>query len=75
MTLNHSEETHANLVARLPQVTGRELKEWFGAMDDGPAFGRFDEKVHWLEDEYGIPHGYARAVAHEYDLARAARRR
>ncbi len=72
--LNHSEETHANLVARLPQATGREVAEWFSTLEDGPALMRFEERVHWLQDEHELPHGYATAIVHEYDLQRAARR-
>ena len=72
--LNHSEETHANLVARLPQATGREVTDWFSTLEDGPALMRFEERVHWLQDEHELPHGYATAIVHEYDLQRAARR-
>jgi hypothetical protein len=74
MTLHHSEETHANLVARVPSATGRELKEWYTVMEDGPSFTRFEERVHWLQDEHELSHGYATAIVHEYDKARAARR-
>jgi hypothetical protein len=74
MTLHHSEETHANLLARLPTATGRGVKEWFQVVEEGPSFTRFDERVHWLQDEHGMPHGYATAIVHEYDKKRAARR-
>lgn len=73
-SLHHSEETHANLVARLPEATGRTMNEWAQVMQDGPALTRFEERVHWLQDEYGLSHGYATAVVHEYDKMRAARR-
>lgn len=73
MSLHHSEETHRNLVARVPLVTGRELPEWFKAIEDGPAFLRFDDKVNWLRDEHGIAHGHATAIVHEHDKLRAAR--
>jgi hypothetical protein len=72
--LNHSEETHANLVARLPQATGRAVTDWFSTLEDGPALMRFEERVHWLQDEHELAHGYATAIVHEYDLQRAARR-
>ena len=39
MTLNHSLETHKNLIARIPSVTGRDLVEWFKSLESGPAFG------------------------------------
>lgn len=73
MGLNHSEETHQNLVARVPAGTGRDLDEWFRAIEDGPAFLRFDERVTWLRREYDLPHGYATAIVHEHDRHRASR--
>ena len=73
MSLNHSEETHRNLLARIPQVTGREVSEWFQVMEDGPAFGRFEDRVKWLRDEYGVSHGHATAIVHELHVRRAAR--
>ena len=60
MGVHHSEETHANLLARVPQATGRDLKEWFHCVEDGPSFTRFDERVHWLQDEHEVSHGYGR---------------
>jgi hypothetical protein len=74
MTLHHSEETHSNLLARVPEATGRELKEWYRLIEDGPSFTRFDERVRWLQDEYAVSHGVATAIVHEYDKERAARR-
>lgn len=74
MSLHHSDATHQNLVARIPQATGRGLPEWFRAMEDGPAFSRFEDKVTWLQDEHGLSHGQATAVVHEYDKVRAARK-
>jgi Domain of unknown function (DUF4287) len=72
--MHHSEETHKQLVAKVPEVTGKEIKEWFNAIEDGPALTRFDERVTWLQDEYSIPHGHATAIVHEYDLHKAAHR-
>lgn len=72
--LHHSEETHAELLARVPTHTGRELSEWFACVDDGPGLLRFDERVNWLRDEHDLPHGYATAIIHEHDKNRAARR-
>ncbi|MGH3490846.1 MAG: DUF4287 domain-containing protein, partial [Actinopolymorphaceae bacterium] len=48
MALNHSEETHKNLLARLPRATGRELPEWISALESGPSFLRFEDRVSWL---------------------------
>ena len=73
MTLHHSEETHQLLVDRIPEATGRSMTEWFQVVEDGPSFSRFDEKVHWLQDEHDLAHGYATAIVHEYDKKRAAR--
>ncbi len=39
------------------------------ALEDGPAFSRFEEKVNWLRDEHGLSHGFATAIVHEADLA------
>ncbi len=74
MSLPHSDETHQSLLARIPTATGRELDEWFRAIDDGPGLLRFDERVNWLRDEHALPHGYARAIVHEHDKRRAAAR-
>lgn len=73
MSLNHSDETHRNLLARVPSVTGRDLPEWFAALEAGPAFSRFDDRVRWMRDEHGLAHGHATAIVHEHDLRRAAR--
>jgi hypothetical protein len=74
MSLNHSEATHQQLIARVPQVTGRDLPEWFKALDDGPALLRFEERVNWLRDEHNIAHGHATAIVHEHDKRRAQRK-
>jgi hypothetical protein len=74
MSLPHSDETHQSLVARIPEVTGRQLPEWFQEIDHGPTLLRFDERVSWLRDEHDLPHGYARAIVHEHDKRRAASR-
>jgi hypothetical protein len=69
-----SEETHRNLLSRIPHCTGREVREWLRTVDDGPAFLRFEEKVSWLRSEHDLSYGYAKAIVHEYDLRRAARK-
>lgn len=66
----HSEETHQTLLARIPEVTGRQLPQWFEAIDQGPSLLRVDERVNWLADEHGLSHGYARAIVHEHDKRR-----
>jgi hypothetical protein len=73
MSLPHSEETHQSLLARIPEVTGRDLSAWFRELEDGPGLVRFDERVTWLRDNHSLPHGYARAIVHEHDRRRAAR--
>jgi len=73
MGLNHSEETHQNLVERVPDITGRSLPQWFSELEDGPSFLRFEERVNWLRTEHNLSHGYATAIVHEHDLQRAAR--
>lgn len=72
MAINHSEETHRNLVERVPQVTGRRLTDWFQAIEQGPSFSRFDERVNWLQDEHSLPHGYASAIVREHEKRRTA---
>jgi hypothetical protein len=74
MSMHHSEETHKQLLARVPQATGRDLPEWFKAIEQGPSLMRFEERVNWLQDEHGIPHSHARAIVHEYDRQRASRK-
>ena len=50
------------------------MKEWFTVVEEGPSLARFDDRVNWLRDEHDLSHGYATAIIHEMDLARAARR-
>ena len=73
LTLNHSPETHKNLIARIPSVTGRDLREWFASLESGPAFLRCEERAHWLADDAGISCGYAYAIVHEYEMRRRLR--
>ena len=72
MTLHHSLETHQQLIARIPEVTGRPIPQWFEALDNGPALLRFEERVGWLKDEHDLSHGYATALVHEFDRQRRA---
>ncbi len=74
MSVHHSDETYANLVARLPEATGRDIKEWCREVEAGPSMSRPEDRVHWLQDEHGLPHAYAKAIVHECDMQRAARR-
>ncbi len=74
MSLHHSEATHQQLLERVPQATGRDLNDWFHALEAGPSLLRFDERVNWLRDEHNIAHGHATAIVHEHDLRRAQRR-
>lgn len=39
------EETHRNLLARVPDRTGHEIGHWLRTMDEGPIFFRFVEKA------------------------------
>ena len=70
MSLHHSTETHQSLLERIPEVTGRQLPQWFEAIDNGPALLRFEERVSWLKTEHDLPHGYATALVHEHDKKR-----
>ena len=73
MTIHHSEQTHRNLLARIPAATGRSLDTWFQLVSEGPSLPRFEERVSWLRAEHDLPRGYANAIVHEMDLKRAAR--
>jgi PPOX class probable F420-dependent enzyme len=64
---------HQNLIARIPSVTGLQLREWFSRLESGPAFLRCNERAHWLSDEHGLSHGYATAIVHEYEIQRRTR--
>jgi hypothetical protein len=74
LSLTHSPEMHKNLIARIPIVTGRDLREWFHRLESGPAFSRCQERAHWLADEHGLTDGYASAIVHEYEVQRRLRR-
>jgi len=73
MSLNHSSEMHSKIIARVPAVTGRDLPEWFRALDNGPAFLRCEERANWLAQEHGLTHGFARAIVHEHERKRISR--
>ncbi|RZS87335.1 uncharacterized protein DUF4287 [Motilibacter rhizosphaerae] len=73
MSHGHSDETHAQLISRIPTTTGREVGDWLQALEAGPSLLRFDERVEWLRTEHDLPHGYAAAIVHEHDLRRAHR--
>ncbi|MFD9427579.1 MULTISPECIES: DUF4287 domain-containing protein [unclassified Streptomyces] len=68
-----SEETHRTL-SRIPQCTGREISDWLRTVDEGPSLLRFEEKVSRLRGEHELAYGHAKAIIHEYDLRRAARK-
>ena len=73
MSLTHSPEMHKNLIARIPRVTGSDLREWFRRLESGPSFMRIHERAHWLADEHGLTDGYAAAIVHEYEVQRRTR--
>ena len=70
------EEIHRNLLARIPDCTGREVADWLRTVDEGPALSRFEEKVSWLRGEHQLAYGHAKAIIHEHDRrrGRAARK-
>ncbi|MFE7751724.1 DUF4287 domain-containing protein [Streptomyces sp. NPDC057428] len=69
-----SEETHRNLLSRIPHCTGRDIADWLRTVEEGPSLVRFEEKVSWLRSEHDLTYGHAKAIIHEYDLRRAARK-
>jgi Domain of unknown function (DUF4287) len=68
-----SPEMHRTLLARLSELAGSDLREWFMKLESGPAFLRMEERAQWLSDEYAINRGYANAIVHEYELRRRTR--
>ncbi|GAA2797736.1 DUF4287 domain-containing protein [Streptomyces showdoensis] len=74
MSHTFSEETHRNLLARIPHCTGREISDWLRTVEEGPSLLRFEDKVSWLRGAHDLAYGHAKAIIHEYDLRRAARR-
>lgn len=74
MSLMYSPATHQNILSRIPSVTGRDIHDWLQAVDDGPGLVRCEEKIDWLRREYDLSYGYAKAIVHEHDLRRAARK-
>ncbi|MEV8534387.1 DUF4287 domain-containing protein [Streptomyces sp. NPDC051211] len=74
MSVEFSEQTHRNMIDRIPQTTGRDLSDWLRAVDEGPSLVRFEEKISWLRGAYELSYGQAKAILHEYDLRRAARK-
>ncbi|MFJ8662176.1 DUF4287 domain-containing protein [Streptomyces sp. NPDC093795] len=74
MSQTFSEETHRNMLARIPRRTGREIADWMRTVEEGPSLLRFEERVHWLRGAHDLAYGHAKAILHEYDLRRAARR-
>jgi hypothetical protein len=73
LSLIHSPEMHKNLIARIPRVTGSDLREWFHRLESGPSFMRHAERATWLADEHGLSHAYAAAIVHEYEVQRRTR--
>ena len=48
--------------------------DWLRTVEEGPALFRFDEKVSWLRGAHNLSYGHAKAIVHEHDLRRAARK-
>ncbi|MEV7419194.1 DUF4287 domain-containing protein [Streptomyces sp. NPDC089919] len=74
MSQEFSEETHRNMLSRIPETTGRDLSDWLRTVDDGPSLTNFEEKMNWLRGAHELSYGQAKAIIHEYDLRRAARK-
>ncbi|ADG89817.1 hypothetical protein TBS_31700 [Thermobispora bispora] len=73
MAMNHSPETQSKLIARVKEVTGRDLREWFKIIDNGPSFLRCEERANWLAEEYRISRGYSAAIVREHERQRTWR--
>ena len=72
--MHHSAQTHASLLARIPEVTGQGLPHWFACLEAGPGLVRPDERARWLSDEHTLPAAYAAAIVDEHDRRRIAAR-
>ena len=72
--MHHSAQTHASLLARIPEVTGQELRHWFACLEAGPGLLRADERARWLSDEHTLPVAYATAIVDEHERRRLAAR-
>jgi hypothetical protein len=72
--MHHSAQTHASLLARIPEVTGQGLPYWFACLEAGPGLVRADERARWLSDEHTLPAAYATAIVDEHERRRIASR-
>ena len=72
--MHHSPQTHANLLVRIPEVTGQALEHWFACLEQGPGLLRAEDRARWLSDEHTLPAAYAAALVDEHDLRRSALR-
>jgi len=72
--MHHTPQTHASLLARIPEVTGQGLQHWFSCLEAGPALIRSDERARWLSDEHTLPAAYAAAIVDEHERRRQAAR-
>ena len=57
------EEQTANMIASLPEKTGKPLATWT-ALAKASGKSKHGELVTWLKGEHGITHGYANLIAH-----------
>jgi hypothetical protein len=72
--MHHTPQTHASLLARIPEVTGQGLQHWFACLEAGPSLLRSDERARWLSDEHTLPAAYASAIVDEHERRRMAAR-
>lgn len=72
--MHHNPQTHAGLLARIPEVTGQGLSHWFACVEAGPNLLSAEQRAHWLSDEHTLPAAYAAAIVDEHDRRRLASR-
>ncbi|MFN8668460.1 MAG: DUF4287 domain-containing protein [Gemmatimonadaceae bacterium] len=57
------EEQTANMIASLPEKTGKSLDTWI-ALAKATGKAKHGELLTWLKGEHGVTHGYANLIAH-----------
>ena len=56
-----SEETHRNLLSRIPHCTGREISDWLRTVDEGPASSASTRRSAGCASEHDLAYGHAKA--------------
>ncbi|CAM5647299.1 hypothetical protein SHIRM173S_03793 [Streptomyces hirsutus] len=61
-----SEETHRNMLARIPHCTGREVSDWLRTVEEeGPLPLPLRGEGQLAPPRYDLAYGHAKAIVHE----------